>query len=459
MSTLSADKKPLVDYGVQIRFIKDLHDTGGGYPDKSRSYGGAAAAATPSNKYGVAVRVQGISGHPYVVLKDGEKGDSYGVQLNSPNPTSGPPSPASSLTRLNKEPAEFSNPYSPAASTTPSPASLVEEEVEDGDIFGSPLRRPPGDGQAGTQAEEEGEPARGGRANKSKTEPQAKAAAKDLLHQEEYNEAGLKPVRLNGLDPSRGKSAGPGATASLGRKVKMSTAQREPPASTEDEPGSPVDTNSLTPVNKLISKFNSGTPGSGTPGSGTSSSGTSGSGTQTRGRSGARQRLSFDERRRSRSLDARKDAETSASRTSPPTLNPYAAPLCASSASSTSSASAMAGSLAKSPASVSTATATASEAPRQSFTFPGRFEEKDTAVAVMRKPVIPPRTMTPTSAVINNEESQMKQAIFNILKDGTADSESFLRRKVDLIYETTTNHRVGLRAEAPRFHWTFPFFL
>lgn len=376
MSTLSADKKPLVDYGVQIRFIKDLHDTGGGYPDKSRS-NGAAAAAAPSNKYGVAVRVQGISGQPYVVLKDGEKGDSYGVQLNSPNPTSGPPSPASSLTRLNKEPAELSNPYSPAASTTPSPASLVEEEEEDGDIFGSPLRRPPGDGQAGTQAEDEGEPARGGRANKSKTEPQVKAAAKDLLHQEEYNEAGLKPVRLNGLDPSRGKTAGPGATASLGRKVKRSTTQPELPPSTQDEPGSPVDTNSLTPVNKLISKFNSGTPGSGTSGSGTP-----GSGTQTRGRSGARQRLSFDERRRSRSLDARKDAETSASRTSPPTLNPYAAPL------STSSASSMAGSLAKSPASVSTATA--SEAPRQSFTFPGRFEEKDTAVAVMRKPVSTP---------------------------------------------------------------------
>lgn len=389
MSTLSTDKKPLVDYGVQIRFIKDLHDTGGGYPDKSRSNG--AAAAPPSNKYGVAVRVQGISGQPYVVLKDGEKGDSYGVQLNSPNPTSGPPSPASSLTRLNKEPAEISNPYSPAASTSHSPASLVEEE-EDGDIFGSPLRRPPGDGQAGTQAEEEGEPARGGRANKSKAELQVKAAAKDLLHQEEYNEAGLKPVRVNGLDPSRGKTAGPGATASLGRKVKRSTAQHEPPASTQDEPGSPVDTNSLTPVNKLISKFNSGTPGSGTQGSGTSGSGTPGSGTQTRGRSGARQRLSFDERRRSRSLDARKDAETSASRTSPPTLNPYAAPL------STPSASSVAGSLAKSPASVSTATA--SEAPRQGFTFPGRFEEKDTTVAVMRKPVSPPPAGTVVASSI-----------------------------------------------------------
>ena len=85
MSALSTDKKPLVDYGVQIRFIKDLHDTGGGYPEKSR---GGHNATPPSNKYGVAVRVQGISGQPYVVLKDGEKGDSYGVQLKSPGPVS-----------------------------------------------------------------------------------------------------------------------------------------------------------------------------------------------------------------------------------------------------------------------------------------------------------------------------------------------------------------------------------
>lgn len=375
MSTLSTDKKPLVDYGVQIRFIKDLHDTGGGYPDKSRA---SSTTASPSNKYGVAVRVQGISGQPYVVLKDGEKGDSYGVQLNSPSPASGPPSPASSLTRLNKDPTEISNPYGAAVNTTRSPASPADDE--DGDIFGSPLRRPPGDGQAGTQGEEEGDSGRVGKPNKSKAKPQVKAAAKvekhkDLLHQEEYNEAGLKPVRLNGVDPSGGKTKNSGVTGSLGRKAKKSTAQSEPRASTPDEPVSPVDINSLTPVNKLISKFNNGTPSSGQ---------------QTRGRSGARQRLNFDERRRSRSLDARKDLNTNVSRTSPtsPTINPYAAPL------STSSTS---GSLAKSPASVSTAAAF--EAPRQSFTLPGKFVDKETAVAVMKKPV---STLPAVTAVVSS---------------------------------------------------------
>uniref|UniRef100_A0A674P798 Cingulin b n=1 Tax=Takifugu rubripes TaxID=31033 RepID=A0A674P798_TAKRU len=261
MSNLSTDKKPLVDYGVQIRFIKDLHDTGGGYSDKSRTNG---TAAPPSNKYGVAVRVQGISGQPYVVLKDGEKGDSYGVQLNTPSPTPGPPSPVSSLTRPSKEPAEVSNPYSPAAGATHSPASPADDE--DGEIFGSPLKRPPGDGQAGTQGEEEGDTGRDGDANK---------------------------------------------------KVEKSTPQFEPPATAQDEPVSPVDTNPLTPITKLISKFNNGTTGGGQ---------------QARGRSGARQRLKFDQRTRSRSLDARKDVEPSASRASPPSpaVNPYAAPLSSS---------------------------------------------------------------------------------------------------------------------------------
>ena len=77
MSTPSSDQTP-VDYGVQIRFIKDLHDSGGGGVPARQP------RAKPPSRYGVAVRVQGIAGQPYVVLKDGgEKGDSYGVQLRT----------------------------------------------------------------------------------------------------------------------------------------------------------------------------------------------------------------------------------------------------------------------------------------------------------------------------------------------------------------------------------------
>ncbi|XP_030268569.1 cingulin isoform X2 [Sparus aurata] len=421
MSTLSTDRKPLVDYGVQIRFIKDLHDTGGGYPDKTK---GNNNATPPTNKYGVAVRVQGISGQPYVVLKDGEKGDSYGVQLNTPTPSSGPPSPCNSLPKLNNEPAEITNPYSAAASTAHSPVSAAEDE--DGEIFGSPLKRPPGDGQAGTQGEEEGGDRK---AERPKAEPQPKASKaeknKDWNSNEEYNEAGLKPVKVNGVVPRGAKPPGPGFTASLGRysgktQSKDTPSESKPPASTDGEPIPAIDTNSLAPINKLISKFNSGTPGSAP---------------QARGRSGARQRLRFDERRRSRSLDARKDVQPEVSPPAPssPTLNPYAMPLSASSNLLTSSAPAS-GSLGRSPASVSKVTAL--EAPKPSFKSQGKFVTKDTSPAVAKKPEILPRSQS--SGVINGEEAQVKQAIFNILKDGTSESDGSLNRKVNLVYETTS---------------------
>lgn len=368
MSTLSTDRKPLVDYGVQIRFIKDLHDTGGGYADKSK---GSSSATPPSNKYGVAVRVQGISGQPYVVLKDGEKGDSYGVQLNTPTSSSGPPSP-----QISKEPAEITNPYSRAGNTTRSPVSAAEDE--DGEIFGSPHKRPPGDGQAGTQGGENGEPDLGVKAERPRAEPQVKSTAsnnKDWTPKEEYNEAGLKPVKVNNVESEGVKPSSTGFTGSLGRysgkKQTASTLSESQPTSTDDEPIPPVDTNSLAPINKLISKFNSGTPGSGQ---------------QARGRTGARQRLRFDERKRSRSLDARKEIKPEVSPPSPtsPTVNPYAVPLSSSSASLMSSVPAT-GSLGRSPATFSRVAAL--EAPKPSFKSSGKFVEKDTAPAVARKPV------------------------------------------------------------------------
>lgn len=382
MSTVSSDRKPLVDYGVQIRFIKDLHDTGGGHPDKARANN---TAAPPSNKYGVAVRVQGISGQPYVVLKDGEKGDSYGVQLNTPTPSSGSPSPYNTLPKTEQEPAEFANPYTPAATAARSPVPAAEDE--DGEIFGSPLKRPPGDGQAGTQAEEEGGAGREGQVERAKPEPRLKATAseaenkKDSPETEEYNEAGLKPVKLNGVAPRALKPAQSGFTSSLGRYSGKKTRTDSPSdsfpgpaASTDEEPAPAIDTNSLAPINKLISKFNSSTPGSAP---------------QSRGRSGARQRLRFDERRRSRSLDARGDVQpevSSPSSPSPTLMNPYAVPLSMSSNSLMSSPSATSsGSLGRSPASV--AKVTALEAPKTSFKSPGKFVAKDFPPALPKKPV------------------------------------------------------------------------
>ncbi|KAF7670071.1 hypothetical protein LDENG_00056590 [Lucifuga dentata] len=440
MSALSSDRKPLVDYGVQIRFIKDLHDTGGGYVEKSR---GGNSANPPSNKYGVAVRVQGISGQPYVVLKDGEKGDSYGVQLNTPNSNSGPPSPYNSLTK-SKKPKEFTNLYGPRI-TASSPVSPAEDE--DGEIFGSPFKRPPGDGQAGTQGEEEGGAGREGQVARTKIEPPAKAASnesekytKEWTSNDEYNEAGLKPVKLNFVGPRGFKQNGPGVTGSLGRYQSKNTdspSESFPEAYASEEPAPAIDTNSLAPINKLINKFNSETPSAAT---------------QTRGRSGARQRLRFDERRRSRSLDARKDVqlEVSPPSSTSSTQNSYAtslSPLSTSSSPLTSSAP-TSSSLRRSPVSVAKVTALAT--PKPSLKSPGKFVAKDTPPAISKKPVstrdrdisTPQRSLGQSTEVITEEEAHIKQAIYDILKEGS-ESEASIKRNVNLIYEMAGGFKNG----------------
>ncbi|XP_063001646.1 cingulin [Elgaria multicarinata webbii] len=69
-----AEKQSPMDYGVQIRFINDLKE-----PSKTQKI---RPKASKPGSYGVAVRVQGIDGQPFVVLNSGEKGgDSFGVQI------------------------------------------------------------------------------------------------------------------------------------------------------------------------------------------------------------------------------------------------------------------------------------------------------------------------------------------------------------------------------------------
>uniref|UniRef100_A0A8C3SGI8 Cingulin n=2 Tax=Chelydra serpentina TaxID=8475 RepID=A0A8C3SGI8_CHESE len=71
-----SEKPNPVDYGVQIRFIDDLKEMK--KPQKTRP------KHSKPGSYGVAVRVQGIDGQPFVVLNSGAKGeDSFGVQIKS----------------------------------------------------------------------------------------------------------------------------------------------------------------------------------------------------------------------------------------------------------------------------------------------------------------------------------------------------------------------------------------
>ncbi|TNN40835.1 Cingulin [Liparis tanakae] len=420
MNAVPTDRKPLVDYGVQIRFIKDLHDTGGGYPDKSRVN---HTASPPTNKYGVAVHVQGISGQPYVVMKDGDKGDSYGVQLNSP--TSDPPSPYNSLPRRNKGSAELANPFGPAVNTARSPVSPAEDDA--GEIFGSPHKRPPGDGQAGTQGEEEGGAGRRAGPPDQATAGEAERS-REKSRDEEYNEAGLKPVKLNYTLPRGFKQSGAGYTGSLGRysmgwksQDSPSESPPQPPPSNIVVPIPEIDTNSLDPINKLISKFSFGTPASAP---------------QTRGRSAARQRLRFDDHQRSKSLDARKDVQPERPSPGSPTLNPYAVHLSPSSTSSAAS-DPPSGGLRSSPAAVPWAASL--EAPKSSFKSLGKFVAKDAYPAVAKKPDFTPRSQSQ----VNGEEARGRPAAFNNFKNGPSESEGSLRRPVNLVSETNGSFKGG----------------
>ncbi|KAK1805388.1 hypothetical protein P4O66_019703 [Electrophorus voltai] len=415
MSSPSADRKPPLDYGVQIRFIKDLDDTGGGYVERSRGVGGSAGGSgtPPSSKYGVAVRVQGISGQPYVVLKDGEKGDSYGVQLKTQPPdqipASGHSSPFISLPRGQRDRAQTpKDPYRPfGQASSPSEESASE--------FGNLLRRPPGDGQAGSHGEGEG----GSEECPTSTPPASGLEKKDFGG---LNEAGLRRV---------GQIGNGGAESNwpvTGKQVSQYTSAEafsEPPASVEPT-GEAIDTKSLAPINKLISKFNSSGP----------SNATSGMPSQTRGRSGARTHLQFDERRRSRSLDSHKEPQEQPPPS--PTINPYA-PIATTKSTCTlkSPTPTTYSSLGRGSASVAKVPAVSASKPPTVCLSPKTSVAMETPPSILKKHVAPEllKSQSQNTNSMYGEEAQLKQAIYNILQDGSTESDVSLRRKVSLIQE------------------------
>lgn len=385
MSSLSADRKTPLDYGVQIRFIKDLDDSGGGFPDRSRLAGGVVSNGTSSpSKYGVAVRVQGISGQPYVVLQDGEKGDSYGVQLKTQQTQSSTPivsrsSPYSSLFPELREGAR-------------TPQDLTTSVASSPDVdFGSPLKRPPGDGQAGNQGE--GEARTTERLTPSTPAPKVENKKDDC-----YNEAGLRKVKQNG---------GVGSLNGMGLNGSLNV-----------EPAQAIDTKSLAPINKLISRFGGG--GSSDPPT-----------------SEARSRPRFDNRVRSQSVDAlNKPNDEQPPPPTSPTINPYA-PIISASVPKLSSYKPLTSSLGRESTSVAKVSAIPSSKPLAFNQSPKLFVPKEMPPAVPKKPVTPDliKSQPLSTEIGNGEDAQTKQAIYNILKEGSVESETAIKRKVGLIHE------------------------
>ncbi|XP_029308084.1 cingulin isoform X2 [Cottoperca gobio] len=365
MSTQSSGRKTPVDYGVQIRFINDLHDTGGGQPAPQPKTKTQATA-----KYGVAVRVQGIAGQPYVVLKDGEKGDSYGVQLRTDYPSG-----YSSLPRRREkaEPGTQGEDVGErggqggALRRAQSHGSLLDRDGERGagnEDFQLP--RPPGDGKSGSYGNLDG--GIGVRGEREQVRRVGGTEGESNMWD------GSNKARLNG---------------SLG-SVRGSQSYPDPPQQTNQR---------ATPVNRLINRFDGNTGG------------------QQRGLPAQQQ----DPR-------ATSPLVTPSAYTSPP--------------SSTHS------SLGRSQAAVTKFPGHSTD----QWTSPGRYSAAETPQANLTEGQVTPDLLLDQgqSAEMSSEEEQFMQTIYNILRQGTNESDVVIKHKVKVIFQKIQNLKLK---ERPQEEW------
>ncbi|KAM9214700.1 cingulin [Leptosomus discolor] len=261
-----AEKQSPVDYGVQIRFINDLQEPR--RPPKPRGKPGS---------YGVAVRVQGIAGQPFVVLNSGEKGgDSFGVQIKSdgsyPNPPAGP-RPSGSISSDSDLPE---NPYGGRQPRHGSSHSTSDEEVSGVSVTSRhepkppPGQRPLGDELRRTQSY-------GDLLGATADEPFATGAPRASGSRQHRALAGGKSSSMLNIAPERSKASGLRAVAK--------TPSSDTEAAVDAAAGGDVDTKPLSSVDSLISKFDGKV--------------------QQRGRAARRGRIPSEERKRSQSLDGR----------------------------------------------------------------------------------------------------------------------------------------------------------
>ncbi|XP_032060231.1 cingulin [Aythya fuligula] len=270
-----AEKQNPVDYGVQIRFINDLQEPK--KPPKARAKPGS---------YGVAVRVQGIAGQPFVVLNSGEKGsDSFGVQIKSEGAYTGPPAgprppelPPGSVSPDSELPE---NPY-----VRRQPSWSTSDEEPGGGVpapprHKPPTKRPPREELRRTQshgnllaANDDEEPFAPGPPRGQPGGP----------HQPRALSGSRSSSMLSVAGPPR---PAPGEVSGFGAAVREPSSDSEAPGRRRpgDADGSDIDTKPLSSVDSLISKFDGKV--------------------QQRGRAARRGRIPSEERKRSQSLDGR----------------------------------------------------------------------------------------------------------------------------------------------------------
>ncbi|KAL0985258.1 hypothetical protein UPYG_G00154670 [Umbra pygmaea] len=391
MSAPLSGRKTPVDHGVQIRFINDLQQSAGGVQSTQPK-------APSTSKYGVAVRVQGIAGQPYVMLKDGgAKGDSYGVQLRTHFPAG-----YSSLPRRRDGEEDGGAERGGAGGQggtlrrAQSHGSLLETdgggEEEAGKVARGqyPFGRPPGDGRSGSYGnldggidvvvvEERGREA-GGRVIEADMERNGMGRS--------YQTA---PNRYQGKEGERGREAGGRVIeADMERNGTGRSYQTEPNRyqGKEEERGRGQTGQPPTPasqpqdtVNTMINRFHST------------------SGGQQRGRS-----------------PAAEDPKDGSSHV----VNPYSS----SSSSRHSSLGWDKGSVGKAPLHT---------ANRSSL--PGTFVAVETPLTNQTDPRVTPDLLLKSSEV-TREEEQVMQSIHSILREGTRETDSVIRNMVRLIFQT-----------------------
>ncbi|XP_007178120.2 cingulin isoform X2 [Balaenoptera acutorostrata] len=335
VSTMAEPRGP-VDHGVQIRFITEpVCDAEMG---TLRRGGRRPAKDARANTYGVAVRVQGIAGQPFVVLNSGEKGDdSFGVQIKGAN-NRGAPGALSSDSEV---------PESPYSQAKEFPASS----------------------QGSTSDEEPG-------------------------------------AHWNGRLPrsqSQASLAGPAPMGPSNRSTSLLELAPQGPY-----PGSTIDTAPLSSVDSLINKFDSHHGG------------------QARGRTGRRMRvLPPEQRKRSQSLDNRLPRDTIEEREhrSPNHWTP-SAQHDQHTGSLKQSAQSCLGGLSRS--------RQTQDWVLQSFEEPrGRAQDPP----MLQFKSTPDLLRDQQEAVPPGSVDHVKATIYGVLREGSSESETAVRRKVSLVLE------------------------
>ncbi|KAG9469033.1 hypothetical protein GDO78_021334 [Eleutherodactylus coqui] len=279
-----------VGQGVQIRFIDDLKEN-----RKPRSI------RSKHDSYGVAIRVQGIDGQPFVVLNSGDKTkSSYGVQIKT-NSTYGNSSP-------NPAP-EYQGLASKASRTvhSASPESDVPENP-----YGNRTYPQIGSQYSSTSDEEQNsrprgkpralQPARREELRRS----QSHGSLVDTELEEPYGYDGHYSERSSTLDTTYSQSSGSHGSLKKMDNGQVTTGKYKPatsqqptsfPTSLQSKNGLPtssspkllsedIDTKPLSSVDSLINKFDTKV--------------------QMRGRTKRKSQALKDERKRSQSLDGRR---------------------------------------------------------------------------------------------------------------------------------------------------------